>query len=165
MPKTLALPHLSVDLVRAARLVKGALNSVPAGELERIEADYRRFLALAAAHPEATLAPSQAIDEMWHLHMLHPVAYHRDCMAILGYLLDHDAGFGASEGEGPALQACFDLTGQLWRQAFGRELQAPEPGAVFGVQPPPPCTLKPKPAPEEPAPVEPEGEPEQDCAA
>ncbi len=164
MPHTLVLPDLSVDLVRAAQLVKGALKAMPVAELRRIEMDYRRFLALVAEHQDMTLSPTQEIDEMWHLHMLHPVAYHRDCMAFLGYLLDHDAGFGAKDEERPELYAYFNSTGDLWRNAFGREYQSEVSAEVFAVTPPPPCTTKPKPKPEPEAPAEPEGEPEQDRA-
>ena len=165
MPQTLVLPDLSVDLVRAAQVVRGTLKSLPVVELQHIELDYRHFLALVAEHQDKTLAPTQAIDEMWHLHMLHPVAYYRDCMAFFGYLLDHDAGFGAKEEERPELNAYFDCTGDLWRQAFGREYQSPAKGSVFAVTPPPTCTAKPKPMPEPEAPAEPEGEPEQNRAA
>ena len=161
MPQTLVLPDLSVDLVRAAQVIKGALKSVPVAELRRLEMDYRRFLALVAEHQDQTLAPTQAIDEMWHLHMLHPVAYHRDCMAFLGYLLYHDAGFGAIDEERPVLHAHFDRTGNIWRQAFGREYQGLGNDPVFAVTPPPTCTSKPKPVPEPEVPIEPEGEPEQ----
>lgn len=162
MPQILALPQLTVDLVRAAQVVKGPLKSVPAADLQRLELDYRRFLALIAEYQDETLAPTQAIDEMWHLHMLHPVAYHRDCMAIFGYLLDHDAGFGASDEESPRLQTYFDYTGELWQRAFNRLYQSAQLGAELAVIPPPTCTSQPKPSPEPEAPASPEHEPEQD---
>ncbi len=150
MPQTLALPDLSVDLVRTAQVVKGPLKLLPVPELQRMELDYRRFLALIAEHSNVTLAPTQAIDEMWHLHMLHPVAYHQDCMAFLGYLLDHDAGFGVSDEERPTLEAFFDHTSDLWQQTFGQAYQAAEQGRVASVHSmiPPPCSTKPKPEPE-----------------
>jgi hypothetical protein len=64
-------------------------------------------------------APTKDIDEMWHLHMLSPKAYHRDCMRLFGDILDHDGGFGKGEGEGPQLQSCFEQTARMWQEMYG----------------------------------------------
>jgi hypothetical protein len=55
----------------------------------------------------------------WHLHMLAPVAYHRDCTSLFGRLLDHDGGFGKGDGELPELQRVFMETAELWERAYG----------------------------------------------
>jgi hypothetical protein len=113
-------PIISVDLVKAA-LRSEELVGVPARQLERDVRDYERFLLLAAAMPGEPLAPTRAIDRMWHLHMLHPRAYARDCASLLGDILDHDGGFGTTEDEAPILARIFAQTASLWRAAYGEE--------------------------------------------
>jgi hypothetical protein len=76
---------------------------------------------LKAKHPEETMAPTGAIDEMWHLHMLHPRAYHDDCIAILGRILDHNPGAGKLPGTLPQLLAHFQSTARLWAAEFGTD--------------------------------------------
>ena len=108
---------LSIDLVEAA-LRSESLRDRTRDELERAAHDYERFLELAS-HAPGPLAPTLAIDEMWHLHMLHPVAYHRDCTRLFGKILDHDGGFGLDPAELPALGQAFERTASLWQQRFG----------------------------------------------
>lgn len=113
------LPELTVDLVAAAQTSSSPLADLNTARLEAIQVAYRRFLYLAARYPELSLAPTVEIDEMWHLHMLHPEAYHRDCLGGVGYLVDHNAGFGATAEEQPALLADFQMTSELWASTFG----------------------------------------------
>src|SRR6478672_10739802 len=82
---------------------------------------------LCADHPDRPLTPTRDIDQIWHLHMLHPRAYHQDCEAILGEVLDHDGGFGAGDEE-PELLRLFEETAGLWEAKFG-EPYVGEPGA------------------------------------
>lgn len=56
---------------------------------------------------------------MWYAHMLHPVAYYRDCIDNFGEIIDHDGGFGAEEHEAPLLTATFQHTAELWEKEFG----------------------------------------------
>lgn len=109
---------ISVDLVQAA-LRSDELRSVSVEELRRDLADYERFLLLVATHWSVAIAPTKAIDRMWHLHMLHPRAYHEDCIRLFGEILDHDGGFGATDDEAPVLAETFELTAHLWQQAYG----------------------------------------------
>jgi hypothetical protein len=118
---------VSVDLVRAA-LRSEELAGTPPDELERDQRDYERFLVLAVVHPDEPLAPTRGIDRMWHLHMLHPRAYVRDCERLFGDILDHDGGFGATPEEAPLLEAVFARTAELWRAAYG------EPYCASGVK-------------------------------
>jgi len=117
--KTTALPHLSVDLVRAA----GRSDDLPTDwtddHIARALLRYRRFLALVALSPTTPIAPTRDIDVMWHLHMLSPRAYHADCMRLFGDVLDHDGGFGKASDEEPTLIACFEQTAARYEAAFG----------------------------------------------
>lgn len=109
---------VSVDLVAAAQRSE-ELSSIPRPELERDALDYERFLLLVREHPDQCVAPTKAIDRMWHLHMCHPRAYAADCVALFGEILDHDGGFGSTPEEEPILKATFKATARLWEAAYG----------------------------------------------
>ncbi len=51
---------------------------------------YAMYLFLKKKHPEKFLVPCYDMDLVWHTHQVHPVQYHRDTTAILGFLLKHD---------------------------------------------------------------------------
>jgi hypothetical protein len=74
---------------------------------------------LKLKHPSARLAPTQDIDLFWHLHMLAPVAYQRDCLHLFGKVLDHDGGFGNDPAELPELKRVFAETAALWEGECG----------------------------------------------
>jgi hypothetical protein len=115
-----ALPTVSVDLVSAAlKCEDGFFRNRPRQDAAESAERYRKFLALIQRYPEEIVAPTKDIDEMWHLHMLHPVAYHRDCMANFGEIIDHDGGFGSTPDELPALLDHFRRTAALWEKEYG----------------------------------------------
>jgi hypothetical protein len=79
---------------------------------------YRRFCFLAAVSP-SPVTPSEAVDEVWHQHLI----YSRDywdvwCGQVLGKPLHHDPTPG-----GPEAQRCYRLqyaqTLALYEQFFG----------------------------------------------
>lgn len=109
---------LSVDLVAAA-LRSEDLAGIAADELARDARDYERFLQVARDNPDRSIAPTKAIDRMWHLHMLHPRAYVADCLRLFGEILDHDGGFGGTPEEAPILAETFAATGEIWARTFG----------------------------------------------
>jgi len=113
------LPVLSVDLYQAARKSESFLAGESEPVIQAAEERYRKFLQLVLKYPDMPLAPSRDVDEMWHLHMLHPRAYHADCLRLFGDILDHDGGFGLGEGELPALNNLFSETANLWQQEYG----------------------------------------------
>lgn len=108
---------ISIDLVEAARRSE-TLKAQPVEDLRRNARDYERFLNLVKRHG-GPVAPTRAIDEMWHLHMLHPVAYFNDCTRLFGRILDHDGGFGTDPAERPILGRVFARTAALWKKEFG----------------------------------------------
>jgi hypothetical protein len=122
---TLETPVISVDLLRAASRSDSFPKEWNEEKRQRALARYQKFLILAARHP------SRDIDEFWHLHMLHPQAYHDDCMRLFGRILDHDGGFGKSEDEVPQLARVHQRTARLWKEAFGEEYaEQPQDGAT-----------------------------------
>ena len=113
------LPRLSFDPLGAARLSRGILASLSDEEIADAVLRYRKFLLLKARYPEQSVAPTELIDEVWHLHMLHPVAYAADCQSAFGFLLDHKPGFGSTPETRPALDRRFAQTAALWEAEFG----------------------------------------------
>lgn len=115
---------ISIDLADAARRSESFPKDWSDEQLHAAIARYERFLLLAAAHRGVSLAPTRDIDEVWHLHMLRPKAYHEDCLRLLGYLLDHDGGFGKEPEELPLLQRAFSRTAEMWQEAYGEPYTA-----------------------------------------
>lgn len=122
---------ISVDLAVAAHRVEdGFFSNLPPSVTVEAAERYQKFLTLIQKHPEAVIAPTRDIDEMWHLHMLHPVAYYRDCMSSFGEIIDHDGGFGSEPEEAPVLAATFDYTAHLWQQEYGEPYVSNDEGSV-----------------------------------
>src|SRR5262249_32195246 len=80
---------------------------------------YKKFLVLIAQDPRRAVAPTRDIDVIWHLHMLSPRAYYKDCQRLFGMILDHDGGFGALPEDLPILQSTFEDTARAWEDLFG----------------------------------------------
>ncbi len=113
------LPAISFDLLAASRRSESFPQDWSKERTEVALRDYRRFLLIAARNPGAFIAPTRDIDQVWHLHMLHPRAYATDCDRLMGRLLDHNGGFGADPEELPVLRNSFDETARLWQAEFG----------------------------------------------
>ena len=110
---------ISVDLFSAAKKSPSFPKDWTDDMIRRELTRYGKFLLLAQRHPGQPLAPTLQIDQLWHLHMTHPRAYHADCTRLFGDVLDHDGGFGADPAELPELQATFNRTAELWEREFG----------------------------------------------
>lgn len=63
-------------------------------DLDLREGEYRKFLALHMAFPDAEIAPCKMVDEFWHQHILDTHAYAADCEVIFGGFLHHFPYFG-----------------------------------------------------------------------
>jgi hypothetical protein len=62
-----------------------------------VAAEYKRFLVLAitAGHP---VSPPNAVDQAWHLHLLHTRAYWDDfCPNVLGRPFHHEPSKGTAD--------------------------------------------------------------------
>jgi hypothetical protein len=89
-------------------------------ELDAMESEYRRFLALRLAHPEAEIVPCKLVDEMWHRHILDTRAYAEDCERIFGAFMHHFPYFGMrGEDDAQALTNAYADTLERYRTAFG----------------------------------------------
>ena len=98
-------------------------NGWSAAHATRVIDEYRRFCFLAATAPHP-VTPSDAVDQVWHLHLTYSRDYwDRFCPDVLGQALHHGptAG-GAAEG-------------QRYFEQYAATLKSYE--AVFGESPPP----------------------------
>jgi hypothetical protein len=125
-------PIVSVDLVARSYRASTFPQDWSREKREREAARYERFLRLAAKHPGLRATPTRDIDEFWHLHMLHPAAYHRDCMNLFGRVFDHDGGFGTGEGELEVLIAAFREFARRWEEEYGTPYVEPPEGTAVG---------------------------------
>jgi len=89
-------------------------------QLDVMEDEYRKFLALHLAYPDADVVPCKLVDEIWHQHILDTAAYREDCDAIFGRFLDHFPYFGMrDEQDAQALEDAYADTIDRYRDAFG----------------------------------------------
>jgi hypothetical protein len=109
---------VSIDLIAASYRLDTFPKEWPQEKRALAKRRYYKFLGLKQDNLFARLAPTHDIDEMWHLHMLSPIAYHRDCMRLFGKILDHDGGFGKGPGESEQLQRVFARTAELWELTY-----------------------------------------------
>ena len=112
----------SIDL----SMVKLKLMDAEEGEgwsseqCERIELEYRRYLALSLQYSDRPIVPSRLVDAFWHFHILDTQAYADDCDQIFGYFLHHYPYFGMrGEEDALALGAAYDETIVLYEAHFG----------------------------------------------
>ncbi len=93
-------------------------NRWPADFTRRVIEEYRRFTFLfaAAGHP---VAPSDAVDQAWHLHLLYTRRYWDDfCKQVLQKPLHHEPATGIA-GEFDKLADWYATTLKSYRRFFG----------------------------------------------
>ena len=87
---------------------------------DRVEREYRRYLALSRQYPDKAVVPSKVVDTFWHFHILDTQAYADDCDRAFGYFLHHYPYFGMKgEQDAEALGAAYDETLGLYESHFG----------------------------------------------
>lgn len=101
-----------------ARLKRRGMSDVA-----RIEVEFRRFVSLFEAHPDATLTPSRQVDDFLHELVLDTPRYRSFCQEAAGRFLDH------IPNDGLDMSASFHATRELYRGRFG------EPDPRFWSQP------------------------------
>ena len=91
-----------------------------ASQIDSMETEYRKFLALQLMYPGIDIVPCGMVDEMWHRHILDTAAYREDCQAIFGQFLDHFPYFGMrGEDDAQALSDAYRDTLERYEDAFG----------------------------------------------
>lgn len=81
-------------------------------------ARYQRFLLLKQTYHGEFCTPCYDFDLVWHTHQVHPVAYHKDTVRILGALLKHDDTVN-DRAPGSKLLRGEAITKKMWHHHFG----------------------------------------------
>lgn len=90
---------------------------------EQVVEEYKRFLYLIA-HTRRQLTPSDAVDQVWHLHLAYTRSYWQElCQDILGFELHHHPTKGGDEQQAN-FKLCYADTLQSYAETFGKP--APE---------------------------------------
>jgi len=126
----------AIDLLRFVPRLVAHSNVIPSPAVALLALiEYKRFLLLHALAPWGTrLAPSPAVDAVWHEHILDTAAYRADCDSIFGRFLDHSPSFGG-ENDTALLESRYHHTLETYEQGFGRAPDArmwPSFGATAG---------------------------------
>lgn len=87
-------------------------------QLTEAERDYRRFLWVHRQYPHANLTPSEAVDMIWHAHILFTRKYANDCDRMFGYFLHHTPGKGSGISR-EEFKRRFRATKDLYKREFG----------------------------------------------
>ena len=86
---------------------------------ERVIFEYKRFLFLAAV--AGPVAPSDSVDQAWHLHLLYTRSYwERLCAEVLKFKLHHDPAQGGA-GEKAKLENWYASTLSNYLRFFDAE--------------------------------------------
>ncbi len=108
---------MSLDLyrIRTFMVVRQGFN---AEQVEAMEVEYKRFLCLSIVFPTKAFPISNAVDEMWHAHILFTNEYH-EASEIVGRDYIHHLPT-LSEGERAELEPqYFEDTLGCYQQLFG----------------------------------------------
>ncbi|ACU62740.1 TIGR04222 domain-containing membrane protein [Chitinophaga pinensis] len=85
--------------------------------------EYKKFMLLCCTSPTGA-APSQIVDEVWHLHLTHTQSYWTDfCRNTLGQDVHHYPSMGGTQEDYKHLN-WYKTTKRLYHRTFGTE--APE---------------------------------------
>lgn len=114
----LAIRQLNLEKV-LAKLQKPAPRGRGWTPAEVVAADkwYRRFLTIALKNPNVVLVPNEAVDELWHAHILDMQKYEDDTTRIFGQVLYHRPTFCEVD-----LRPQFAVTNKLLEAEFGESL-------------------------------------------
>lgn len=81
---------------------------------------YKEWLVLQVLYENLSFAPSELVDEFWHVHILDTRKYMNDCNLIKGEFIHHYPYFGLTEQENEViLESGFELTKKLYQHHFG----------------------------------------------
>lgn len=81
---------------------------------------YKEWLVLQVLYESLSFAPSELVDEFWHVHILDTRKYSNDCNQIKGEFIHHYPYFGLTDQENESvLESGFELTKKLYLHHFG----------------------------------------------
>ncbi|QYA77702.1 glycine-rich domain-containing protein-like (plasmid) [Macrococcus psychrotolerans] len=117
------MPIFSLNLVEACKLYGNYFENLSAEKIEEMVKEYKMFWRIIKKNPGMSFTPSKSIDQVWHLHMLHPQNYFADSKGYFNGILSHSAGFGKKEGELEKLKEYAKIRDELWFKEYGYYLK------------------------------------------
>lgn len=110
---------LAWDLTRPKQFLVVRQGFDP-GHVEEMEQEYKRYMALVVTRPDQKFPISNAVDELWHAHLLFTDDYRKMSDQFRGSYIDHVPTL--SEEERAALEPdYFDGTLQAYCEVFGEK--------------------------------------------
>jgi hypothetical protein len=83
---------------------------------------YKEWLVLQVFYENYSFAPSELIDDLWHIHILDTRKYMSDCNSIKGEFIHHYPYFGLTDQENESVLASgFELTKKLYMKHFDHD--------------------------------------------
>jgi len=80
---------------------------------------YIKFLKLIEIYPDKSIVPTEAIDEMWHMHILDTRKYQADCQKLFGRFIHHFPYYGVRNSDDEsAMKESFEETVILFEKHF-----------------------------------------------
>lgn len=95
---------------------------------KKVVLEYKKFIYLCCIS-ESQLTPSDAVDQVWHLHLTYTKSYWKDlCGEVLKKEIHHNPTKGGAK-EKNKFTNCYHQTFELYQKEFG---VAPPPSIWFG---------------------------------
>lgn len=90
--------------------------------VDKLEAEYRQFLYLAAINLTEVVVPwTQNLDDFWHEHILDTAKYAKDCETIFGKMFHHNPHLPVGTTE---QVNAFNKTKEMYKESFGEKAKA-----------------------------------------
>lgn len=88
-----------------------------ADEVDAVEVEYKKYLALCIAYPDLPMPTPLKLDDLWHTHILFTQDYAAMCASIGGTFIHHNPFVDGESCD----QADLALLKELYGEAFGGE--------------------------------------------
>ncbi len=87
-----------------------------AEEIDAVEDEYKKYIAMCIAHPRLNFPISKKVDDLWHTHLLFTQDYHKMCQEQAGHFIHHRPKILDDEA---GLKTAFSDTLEYYTRAFG----------------------------------------------
>lgn len=119
MNVTASLLRLDLEPVKFCLIKKKGWSLAKADKVSDL---YLKFLMLIALYPDKSIVPTEAIDEMWHMHILDTRKYYDDCKNIFGTFIHHFPYYGVRDmDDETSMRISFEETLRLFEKHFGKK--------------------------------------------
>lgn len=104
-----------LSVMKAHAVRKGLFS---ADDIDAVELEYKRFMALGCAYGSNAAPLSQRVDDFWHAHILFTENYAAMCQDVAGQFLHHrptmDEGEPSAPGRFKLYEASFGTPTKAW---------------------------------------------------